>query len=453
MSNFLKALILAVLSFSPAQYAVAAVDYNAFEYFDYLEKRQFQTLEATLKELQEGYEQGKYTDRVVAAAFYAFSNSDDRLEASLSEWVAQHPDSYAARLARGIYYVHLGFLARGARFADKTGESRFAGMQRWFEKAAEDLGRALSLNPRATVAYRHLMRISMAGGSPEATRKLFEQGVKEDPASYAVWNGYLFSLQPKWGGSMTGLGAAIRDMERKYDKNPELEVLSGYMQYSLGNEADVYEDNDKGALYYYDKALSKGGHYWFLLDRGRAYYRLGRYEKALEDFNGVLSIRPYYADAFRWRGRAHRMLGKNDAAMADYDTAIRLDRLDPDIRRDRGKLHRDLKQWDAALSDFSKALVYGDNKAYHWAYRGRVFKKKNEHKKALEDFQRAVDLDPEEEEYWYDMASAQYYLRDCGIVDTLNRYFELCEGGSCSEKRVEWGRKTLNHLESRNTCS
>lgn len=416
-----------------------------------LETEKFDELEVKLNDFQKNYEKGKSADKIVAEAFISFSNSDPELEGKFARWIAIKPDSYAAHLARGIYYVNLGFLSRGGKFRSETPEDRFAGMREYFESAAVDLEKTLALNPRLTVGYRHLMRISMASGLKETTKALFDKALAVDLASYAAWNGYLFTLQPKWGGSMIDLGAAVREMEKQYARNPELKALAGYMPYTYGDAAER-EDKNALALDYYSRAIDFGGSL-FLMDRGTLHYRIKSYDAALQDFNRVLEVWPHHSDALMWRGKVREQRKEHELALQDYDLAVKLDKLEPDALRHRGELREKMNMLDLALQDYNDALIYGDNKASNWFNRGELYLSKfKDYKKAVDDLGKAVEIEPGYSHYWYRYGVAHYYLKDCGIMESLGTYVKLCEQQSCPESNLNWSRNSISHLETKGTC-
>jgi tetratricopeptide (TPR) repeat protein len=57
-----------------------------------------------------------------------------------------------------------------------------------------------------------------------------------------------------------------------------------------------------------------------LVLRGRVFYRQGNYQRALEDYNGVIARNPSYYYAYCNRGYTYKKLGLNDKALSDFST-------------------------------------------------------------------------------------------------------------------------------------
>ncbi len=449
--TFIKALSIFLIFFF-CNVNAGSLTVDRLQILELLTAERFDTLDVRLNQLQQDYAKDPVAaERPFVDAFDSFSNSDPSLENKLVKWIAASPGSYAAYLARGIYYINLGFLSRGAKFRNETDASQFDKMEAYFDLATADLKRALTLNPQSTVTYRQLMRISMNIGGKESTAELFAKALKVAPASFEIWNGYLFTLQPKWGGSMQELGTAIRQMEREYAKNSRLKALAGYMPSTYADEAER-ENKNALALDYYNKAVGFGDH--FRLDRGRLHYDMDNFNAALVDFEAILQISPHNPNALRWRGKVRAMREESALAMQDYDLALKLDRMDPDILRDRGELLEDLGKNEQALQDYNDALVYGHNKVSNWYNRGALYLYKfKDYKKAVTDLEKAVKMSPEDPYYWYPYGLAHYYLRDCKIMDSLGTYVKLCEKKKCRSDRVEWSKNSLQHLQKKGTCN
>jgi tetratricopeptide (TPR) repeat protein len=58
------------------------------------------------------------------------------------------------------------------------------------------------------------------------------------------------------------------------------------------------------------------------LNRGLAYYRLGKYRQAIADSNQVIGLKPDDFRAYYNRGIAQAMLGNHQQAISDYNLAL-----------------------------------------------------------------------------------------------------------------------------------
>ncbi|OQY45844.1 MAG: hypothetical protein B6242_09400, partial [Anaerolineaceae bacterium 4572_78] len=59
-------------------------------------------------------------------------------------------------------------------------------------------------------------------------------------------------------------------------------------------------------------------------NRGRAYYNLHEYEKALTDYSEAIRLDPDDADAYFGRGNTYKQLKENDKAIADFKKYLEL---------------------------------------------------------------------------------------------------------------------------------
>jgi tetratricopeptide (TPR) repeat protein len=58
--------------------------------------------------------------------------------------------------------------------------------------------------------------------------------------------------------------------------------------------------------------------------RGRAYYKVDGFTKAVEDEGRAIELKPNHARAYFYRGRAHAKLGHREQAIDDLTRAIEL---------------------------------------------------------------------------------------------------------------------------------
>ncbi|MDP7085880.1 MAG: tetratricopeptide repeat protein [Dehalococcoidia bacterium] len=60
-------------------------------------------------------------------------------------------------------------------------------------------------------------------------------------------------------------------------------------------------------------------------NRGNAYYYLGEYQRAIQDYDKAIQLDPDYRMAYFNRGNAYDDLGQYQRAIQDYDKACSLD--------------------------------------------------------------------------------------------------------------------------------
>ncbi len=58
------------------------------------------------------------------------------------------------------------------------------------------------------------------------------------------------------------------------------------------------------------------------LHQGNSYYRKGKYNRAISDYNKALELNPKFAEAYYNRGLAYKSKGEYDRAITNYDKAL-----------------------------------------------------------------------------------------------------------------------------------
>ena len=94
---------------------------------------------------------------------------------------------------------------------------------------------------------------------------------------------------------------------------------------------------------------------------GSDYQVAGAYDRAIEDLNKAIDLKPKYVQAYFNRGSAYRGKGAYDRAIADYSKAIELN---PDYALayfNRGLCWQNLQNWRSARSDLTFAKQMGMN--------------------------------------------------------------------------------------------
>lgn len=204
------------------------------------------------------------------------------------------------------------------------------------------------------------------------------------------------------------------------------------------NRGNVYRDtkNYEAAMADYNKALEINPTHESHFNKGILYSQMGQPDKAMEEYNTVISMKPDFADVYTNRGNLYYQSGQIELAMADYNHSISLNSEYDKAYGNRGAAYFQKKQYDLALQDFAKALEINDdypdalmNRAatymtlqqfdkaiedltayialqpenlnphvYHW--RGQAYFKLNQNEKALADLNQAIQLLPNQKNFY-----------------------------------------------------
>ena len=91
-------------------------------------------------------------------------------------------------------------------------------------------------------------------------------------------------------------------------------------------------------------------------NRGIAYSDQGLHDRAIQDYDKAIELKPDFADAYNNRGNAYADKGAYDRAIQDYDKAIELKPDFADAYNNRGNAYADKGAYDRAIQDYDKAI-------------------------------------------------------------------------------------------------
>lgn len=170
----------------------------------------------------------------------------------------------------------------------------------------------------------------------------------------------------------SALNNADEDINRS-DYNAALSKIDSVLRISPDNiealkkRIDVYllQEDFKGAGDYIDAAIKAHPDVMdFYFYRGVMNMHKGKYEKAIDDFDKVLSS-DKFADMYKVylnRGVARENLLRYELAMEDFNRAIELNSTDGNVYHSRAMLNYEQKDYEEAVKDFQKSLeLSGDN--------------------------------------------------------------------------------------------
>lgn len=143
--------------------------------------------------------------------------------------------------------------------------------------------------------------------------------------------------------------------------------------------------------------------------RAVAHFKLGSYEKALEDFTAAATLTPAEAGIYYNRAATYAMLGRYTEAVEDGTKCIKLNPEFPDAYLNRGIDYLASGRMREALADFEKVTELNDKDAAAYYARGIAKLKLGATTEAGQDFKTAADMGNEK---------ARKYLKTSGLLQS-----------------------------------
>lgn len=317
-------------------------------------------------QLVHAYEKDPYQFAALRTFFYVLPN--DKSPAGTSEgynaWVARFPNSYAAYYARARYYAYLAMSARGGEFIEKVPPEQIRKMEEYFTLCRADLQRSLKLSSRPSMSYFQFIRIARYAGSDKHAWHYYKKSTRVDPDILFIAEGYLRTLQPRWGGSYEALRSFPDEAKKLGLSEPKAAKLKLKARWLEASDYALYDEtkrakalfvviaNDPADNEYSTSAIEelaelaiKDGD----LEAASRYYKQGLHRKP-EDVRLLVGLAAIARD-----------LKRPQEALALYSRAIELAPDDQWALSGRGWLnHQVLRNDSAALPDIQKAAKLGD---------------------------------------------------------------------------------------------
>jgi TPR repeat protein len=303
-----------------------------------LHSRQFDELDRRLNAMQNDYEKNTDHENFLADAFNWIGVADPELEKLFQEWLKKCPESYAANLALGTYYMAMAVHWRGCKYINETHAWRIRNMDLYLEKAVAQFEKSLLMTKKPTISYTKLIAAARLHGDDKASYHWLIEALKHDPYCIKPRIAYMRTLEPRWGGSYK----AMREFA-EYTRNgrhPKLEktarLFEGWIHWYSGLQKYL-EGNYVAALDAYQKAIAIDDDVEFRLDRSKVYQIVGQTDLAMIDLNRVLELNPQLTAALYMRGLT--LLDKRQTAGALKDLHLAAEHGNIDAIRKLGELY------------------------------------------------------------------------------------------------------------------
>jgi hypothetical protein len=127
-------------------------------------------------------------------------------------------------------------------------------------------------------------------------------------------------------------------------------------------------------------------------NRGRAFEKMGRIDRALADYDRAIALAPFDSEVHDVRGQALHKMGWIDRAIADYDSAIALNPSDFKAYNNRGLAFDKMGQINRAIADYDSAIALNQDDAHVFINRGFAYFKIGQVGLAIADMKKACEL-------------------------------------------------------------
>ena len=314
------------------------------------------------------YEKDAKQFAAVRSFFYVLPNEGyPEILEGYNAWVKRFPNSYVALYARARYYAYQAMAARGEDTINKVSGEKLKQMEAHFSAAESDLLRSLELSSRPTMTYFQLIRIARYYGSPKMARTYYEKSAEIDPDVLMLADEYLYSAQPRWGGSFKELHNFPDEALKRGLSAEKAAKLKTHARLLEGQDYLLYEDKEHASKMF-SEVVKEGASKEYVAP---ALIELGRMADSKRDFE---TSSRYYGQALKLQPNNVRVLvslaaARRDAnfpheALALYDRAIAIASDDMWALTGRGWLqHKILGNNDAAFPDILKAARLGESYA------------------------------------------------------------------------------------------
>jgi tetratricopeptide (TPR) repeat protein len=288
-----------------------------------LRKSDFRHLEQYFSGVQSRFRGGQVSAEELRNTFRAFYPTDRSLAPKYDAWVSTYPESYAARVARGIYYKKIGYEERGGKYISETSEMQIANMDQAMEKAISDFGASIKMDPKPFLSFFHMIDISSSYTGITNTRKMYDQAISLAPTFVDVRRKYMMALEDKWGGSLEQMKEFLNECMRESLPQSQLNALESMVHEDAASELEQGGDH-AGAESAYRKAIELSGtdcDSCLALSLSKVLVEENKIAEAIPFLNRYVGDHPADNSALEWRASLYLKTRKVPEAVADLTKA------------------------------------------------------------------------------------------------------------------------------------
>ncbi|MDF2587125.1 MAG: hypothetical protein K0S41_966 [Anaerocolumna sp.] len=258
-----------------------------------------------------------------------------------------------------------------------------------YEKASEDLSKALEMNPeRAEYYIDYGMSLIMLGRYDEAIQNFDSAMLDKDNAIVKQNNktalrgkGIAYLKSHNYTEAIIQFDNALAINELS-DLNMDILYYKGNAEQSAG----LYEDALKTYTAILDKKNSDAAVY---SSRAFVYNKLGAYDKSIADYDKAIDLNKDNYDYYF--GKYALMIENNDTegAAEVLKQASNIKVVTQEDKYNLAKIHYFMGEYDTAISELSDAFRNGFTESYY--YLGEIYEKEEDYESAVYNYSMFID--------------------------------------------------------------
>jgi tetratricopeptide (TPR) repeat protein len=285
-----------------------------------LQSDRFAELDQSFTAMQRAFGHRTATDVDLRAAFRAFYNPAPVLAPKYDLWVSTFPKSYVARLARGIYYTHLGDALRGKQLREQTPPERLKAADIAYGKAKEDLDASVALDSKPLLSYMHAMTMTGEYGDLAGSRHLLDRAISLDSDNYIARAKYMTVIETRWGGNHKMMQEFLVECHRARLSEVQMNLLESVIAEDQGWIDQFVNQNYAAAESEYEMSAALGGDKQ-LANLTDVLFKQQKYNQAIEPLTERVADNPNDFDLLATRGFAYLQSGRPREGINDLTAA------------------------------------------------------------------------------------------------------------------------------------
>ena len=191
---------------------------------------------------------------------------------------------------------------------------------------------------------------------------------------------------------------------------------------------------------------------------GVAYFNLGKYSSAIENYNISISLNPKNSEAYNNKGLCLKKMGDFEGALENFKLALKINPHFSDIYNNIGNLYYELKSfkdaekiWSDGLKvsptdivllrnlgtllfekkgeislskkNFEKILALSPNKPFALNYLGMIYKSEGKFDEAEDYFKKAIEADSNYSESYYNLSYLKKFNKQNNFLRKLEKLY------------------------------